>query len=204
MPALFLPLDGELVTLEVPRALTSVARTVLLESSFHRRTGVRVRWPDRWARAIAERVVAERDDPVRWVARQAELARRTAMARRMAPESRDVALRHVVDRLLEGRLEDGSHVTGAEFDALRRTTEFVVGHGRRPKCPTCRLLDIGDVSGYLRNAGCDAVLLRILHAEAQQAELLPAYLVRAATPDGGGEYLSREEIDELLAEDDAA
>ena len=206
MPALFLPLDGELVTLELPHALTTVARTILLETSFHRRTGVRVRWPDRWARAVADRVLADREDAERWEARQAELTRRIAIARRMAPEARGIPLLPLADRLLESRLEDGTRLADPDLDALQRTAQYVVGHGHHATCPTCRLLEGGDVRGYLRAAGCDPVLLQILHAEALQAELLPAYPVRCE-PRAGDEFIervSKDELAELMAEDDAA
>ncbi len=206
MPGLFLPLDGERVTLEVPHALTTVARTILLESSFHRRTGVRVRFPDRWARSIAARVLADHEDPARWAARQAELERRTAIARRMAPESRDIPLLHLADRLFEARFEDGTRLDDPDLGALARTAQFVVGHERHTGCATCGLLRNGDIRAYLRAAGCDPVLLRILHAEAQQAELLPPYPLPTTQHDDNGfvDSLTPEELAGLLAEQDAA
>ena len=206
MASLFLPLDGERVTLEVGHALTTVARTIFLESSFHRRTGVRVRFPDRWARSIAMRVLADHDDPERWAARQAELARRIEIARRMAPESRDVPLLSLADRLLERRLEDGTRLDDPDVSALARTALYVVGHGRHRSCATCALLRDGDIRGYLRATGCDPVLPRILHSEAQQAELLPPYPLPAAQYEDNGflDSLTPEELAGLRAEQDAA
>ena len=206
MPALFLPLDGELVTLEVEHALTTVARTILLESSFHRRTGVPVRFPDRWAGKISAHVLADREDPGHWAARRAELERRTEIARRMAPESRDVPLLHLTDRLLACRLEDGTRLDDPDLGALAHTAQYVVGHGRHRGCATCALLRDGDIRGYLRAAGCDPVLLRVLHSEAQQAELLPPYPLPASAQNDNGflDSLTPEELAQLLAEQEAA
>ncbi|MDA8201912.1 MAG: hypothetical protein M0Z49_03990 [Chloroflexi bacterium] len=204
MAALMVPVDGEVVWLEVPRHLTTVARTIILETSFHRRTGVRIRWPDKWARAVVDRVLRDHGDPVVWAARQAELARRTAIARRMAPEGGEIPVLQLVDRLMNGRLEDGTRLDGREAEALQHTAQRVVGHGRHASCPTCRLLEAGDVRAYLRATGCDPILLRILHAEAQQAELLPAYPVRPEPKDWFTENLTEDELAELMREDDAA
>jgi hypothetical protein len=156
----------------------SVVRTLLLEAAFHRRTLNRIRWPDRWARKVADTVVADAQDPERLAARGADIDRKVAMARRMAPDSADVSLEHLVDRLLLGRLEDGTTVTGAHADELIETARYVIGHGYHDACPTCALREKGDARAYLRAAGCDPVLLRILHHEAVAAEILPAYPVK--------------------------
>ncbi len=179
MPTLQMPIDGELVLLDVPvRARMAVARTLVLESGFHRRTGVKIRWPDRWATKVAAGVIAEAEDPARWAARLADIAHKTAIARRMAPDSAGVDLNHLGWRLFYAQLEDGGGPSIDAAIAQIRTAWYLTGHDMHKACDTCRLLETDGTWEFLRATGTDAVLLRLYHTELQLAELLPAYPVR--------------------------
>lgn len=179
MPPLQMPIDGELVLLDVPvGARMAVTRTLVLESGFHRRTGHKIRWPDRWAAKVAAGVIADAEDPARWAARLADIAHKTAIARRMAPDSAGVDLDHLGRRLFDAELEDGTFLSIDRVIGWVRTAWYLTGHDRHETCDTCRLLEANDVWEFLHTTGTDAVLLRLYHTELQLAELLPEYPVR--------------------------
>ncbi len=178
MSTLQMPIDGEIVVLNVPaKTRTAVARTLVLEAGFHRRTGVKVRWPDRWATKVAAGVVADAENPTRWAARLADITHKTAIARRMAPDSAGVDLDHLGQRLFNAELEDGTLLSVDSVIAWVRTAWYLTGHDRHEACDTCRLLEANDVWEFLHVTGTDAVLLRLYHTELRLAELLPAYPV---------------------------
>jgi hypothetical protein len=181
--ALQLPIRGRVVSLDVPREMRAlIARDILLQAAFVRRTGRTLISPRGFARSIAERAIGSNADAHQGRLWRERLAENIETADDLSTDSREVGLGELLRRLFEGREPDGSSVKGSRWEALWKTPWHVADHQPHAGCPACDALAAGDADTFLVETGVPEVVLRILHAEMVLARVLPPYRLRSDGP----------------------
>jgi hypothetical protein len=179
MALLTLPIRGHVVELDVPKELrTTIARDIVIQAGFARRTGHKITSPRGLARSIARQWIAANADPNAFARRLDTLRANIETADDMATDSEEVPLPDLCRRLFLGEAEDGSEITGERWDRLTRASWAVAGHRPRLDCETCAPLFSGQAGQFLALTGTPEIVCRILHAELEAAGALPPYSPR--------------------------
>lgn len=187
MAQLTLPVSGHIVSVEVPEALrTTIARDIVIQAAFMRRTGRPIISPRGLARSLVQKAVLASADPHQKQLRLAKLQEQTETAEDMCTDSQDVEPRDLCGRLLLGRLEDGSRITGARWERLAAAAWHLAGHshgeggGPDESCAICAPVFRFDLDGFLSATGASEVLFRMIHLELLRARAVPPYAPRPA------------------------
>jgi hypothetical protein len=176
MALLTLPIRGHVVELDVPAELrTTIARDIVIQAGFARRTGHKIASPRGLARSIARKWIAANADPAAFAGRLDTLRANIETADDMATDSEEVPLPDLCRRLFLGETEDGSEITGERWDRLTRASWAVAGHRPRLDCETCAPLFSGQAGQFLALTGTPEIVCRILHTELEAAGALPPY-----------------------------
>jgi hypothetical protein len=179
MALLTLPIRGHVVALDVPAELRpTIARDIVIQAGFARRTGHRIASPRGLARSIARQWVAASADPDAFARRLATLRAHIETAEDMAADSEEIPLPDLCRRLFLGETEDGAEITGERWERLARASWAVAGHRPRLDCETCAPLFSGQEGRFLALTGTPEIVCRILHSELEAAGALPPYSPR--------------------------
>jgi hypothetical protein len=176
MAQLTLPIRGHVVELDVPAELrTTIARDIVIQGGFARRTGHKIASPLGLAQSIARKWIGASADPAAFARRLDTLRANIASADDMATDSEQWPLPDLCRRLFLGEAEDGSEITGERWDRLARASWAVAGHRPLLDCETCAPLFSGQAGQFLALTGTPEIVCRILNTELEAAGALPPY-----------------------------